>query len=212
RPGWHSSIFGPYFVVGAIFSGIAALLVAMAVFRKIYKLEDFVTEQQFLNLGWLLLSFALMYLYFTVAEFLTAGYTNWKEEAGLLREIFYGQYAPYFWIFLVLGLLVPIFILIFPKTRTIKGIVFASILVNIGMWIKRYVIVVPTVSAPVVSENWIIYIPTNTEIWITLAGFAFFIILYAIFSKIFPIISIWEVKEQEEEKINNKESDVDKSF
>jgi molybdopterin-containing oxidoreductase family membrane subunit len=153
-----------------------------------------------------------MYLYFTVAEFLTAGYTNWKEEAGLLREIFYGQFSFYFWIFLVLGLLVPIFILIFPKTRTIKGIVIASILVNIGMWIKRYIIVVPSVSAPVVSENWINYIPTMTEIWITIAGFAFFVILYAIFSKIFPIISIWEVKEQEEEKSNNKESSVDKKY
>ncbi|OLS26834.1 MAG: hypothetical protein HeimC3_07260 [Candidatus Heimdallarchaeota archaeon LC_3] len=215
RPGWHSSIFGPYFVVGAIFSGIAALLLAMAVFRKYYKLHDLITEKQFKNLGLLLLSFAFLYFYFTVAEFLTAGYTNWKEEADLLRELFYGQFAIFFWIFLVLGLLIPIFILIYPKTRTIKGIVIASILINIGMWVKRFIIVVPTVSAPVISENWIVYIPTDNEIWITLGGFAFFMLLYAIFSKIFPIISIWEVKEQEDrtkkeistEKLISKEFD-----
>jgi molybdopterin-containing oxidoreductase family membrane subunit len=203
RPGWHSTIFGPYFVVGAIFSGIASILIAMAIFRRIYKLHDLITDKQFENLGLLLLAFAMMYLYFTISEFLTAGYTNWEEDAEVLGELFYGRFAWMFWTFLICGLFIPIILLVNPKTRTVKGILIASILVNIGMWVKRFIIIVPTVSAPVVSSSWVIYTPTIYEILITISGFAFFILLYAIFSKIFPIISIWEMVEHDEKENNN---------
>lgn len=201
RPGWHSTIFGPYFVVGAIFSGIAGLLVAMAIFRKMYKLEDFITPKQFNNLALLLLAFAALYLYFTVAEFLTAAYTGWKEEAEILEQLFYGQFAWGFWTFLVLGLIIPMFLLAIPKTRhSVLWVTIASLLVNYGMYVKRFIIVVPTVSAPVYSENWLVYSPTWVEIAITVAGFSGFILLYVVFSKIFPIIAIWEFSEWEHEE------------
>ncbi|MHA2365748.1 MAG: NrfD/PsrC family molybdoenzyme membrane anchor subunit [Candidatus Hodarchaeales archaeon] len=200
RPGWHSTIFGPYFVVGAVFSGIATILIAMAIFRKFYNLDDFITEEHFQKLSLLLLVFALLYLYFTISEYLTIGYTNWKEDASILGEIFYGQFAWIFWTFFIAGLMIPIMLLIIPRTRTIKGIVFASILVNFGMWLKRYIIIIPTASAPIISGDWVVYTPTWVELVITITGFVILVFLMGVFSKVFPIISIWEVYESNEKE------------
>lgn len=216
RPGWHSSIFGPYFVIGAIFSGIAALLVAMALFRKMYKLEEFITPKQFNNLALLLLAFALMYVYFTVAEFITAAYTSWEEEAALFQQLFYGKYAWGFWSFFIFGLIIPITILVIPRTRgSITWVVIASLLVNFGMYIKRYIIIVPTLGSPVFSEEWVDYNPFNSwvEIAITVAAFSGFLLMYMVFSKIFPIIAIYEVHEYEEEikKMRQMEQLYDKA-
>lgn len=206
RPGWHSSIFGPYFVVGAIFSGVGALLVAMALFRKMYHLEEFITSKQFANLAYLLLAFALMYVYFTVSEYLTAAYTAFEGEAGILQQIFYGQYAWGFWSFLIPGLIVPIVLLSIPRTRnSIFWVAVAGFLSVMGMWVKRFIIVVPTVAAPVyngvgvVTDLWLVYNPSWVELGITLAGTCGFILFYMLFSKVFPIIAIYETHEYEQE-------------
>ncbi|MFQ5884891.1 MAG: NrfD/PsrC family molybdoenzyme membrane anchor subunit [Thermoplasmata archaeon] len=195
RAGWHSTIFGPYFVVGAIFSGIAAVIVAMAMFRKVYGLEKFIKPRHFNYLGLMLLVLCIAYMYFTVSEYLTASYVGFEAESQLLAQVFGGSYALYFWIFVIFGLLIPAFILAIPKTRTIKGTVVASILVNIGMWIKRFVITVPSLSAPQIGAEWGTYHPTWVEWSITLGAFAGFMLLFVLFSKVFPLISIWEVKE-----------------
>jgi len=187
-------------LVGAIFSGIAAVIFAMAVFQKIYHLQDFLTEKHFQNLSKLLLIFALLYLYFTIAEYLTVGYTNWEEEAELLNILFYGEFAWMFWFFIIPGLLLPILIIVNPRTRTKNWIIFACLLINVGMWLKRYFIVIPTLSLPVVGLDVASYLPTWVEITITIAGFALFIFLYAMFSKIFPIVSIWEMIEYDTKK------------
>ncbi len=198
RSGWHSSIFGPYFVVGAIFSGIAAIIVAMAIFRRVYHLENYLTIKHFKYLALLLLTMDIIYIYFTINEYLVAGYVGEAAEKLLLWEIFRGQYADLFWTMVIIGFVIPAFILAFPKTRTIKGIVFASILVNIAMYIKRYIIVIPTLALPLVSGGWGQYMPTWVEVSITLGALAAFMLMYAIFSKLFPIISLWEIKEGQE--------------
>ncbi len=195
RAGWDSTIFGPYFVVGAIFSGIAAIITVMYIFRRIYHLEAYITEKHFHNLAYLLLALGLIYLYFTFAEYLTTGY---KMEAGdrlLLHELMAGQYALAFWVFVICGLIIPLLLIALPWTRTIPLIVVASVLVNVGMWIKRFVIVIPSLALPLLPSDWGVYSPTWVELTITVAAFGGFALLFTLFTKLFPIISVWEMRE-----------------
>jgi Ni/Fe-hydrogenase subunit HybB-like protein len=201
RPGWHSTIFGPYFVVGAIFSGVGAIIIAMAIFRRVYHLEPWITLEHFRKLGLLMLVLALIYLYFTAADYHTIGYHGRGEEAVLLDMLYFGAYAPMFWLFVVAGLLVPILLLALPWTRTIAGITTAAVLVNIGMWLKRFIIVVPSQAVPQTPldapTQVIIYQPTWVE-WSVMAGsFAGVALIFLLFCRLFPIISIWEVAEDE---------------
>lgn len=198
RVGWHITILGPYFVVGAIFSGIATLLIAMAVFRRVYHLERYITLRHFRNLALLLLVLDIAIIYFTVSDYLTAAYGGEVQDVRWLTALSTGPYAVLFWGMFIGGFIVPAFILGMNRTRTISGIVVASVLVTIGMWIERFLIVVPTMTVPQVPFDWGVYSPTWVEWSITAASFAAFALLYAIFSKIFPIVSIWEVQEETE--------------
>ena len=197
RPGWHTSIIGPDFVVGALYSGIAAVITAMEIFRRFFRLDRYITPQHFRNLSLLLLASGIAYLYFTINEYMGSEYANIHAEAHLLASIFGGSYAIQFWTMVTIGMGIPLAMLVIPWTRTITGIVAASILVNIGMWLMRYVIVVPTLSTPLTPPRAGValqYLPTWVEWSITAGGFAGFSLLYVLFSKIFPIISIWELK------------------
>ncbi len=196
RVGWHSSIFGPYFVVAAIFSGIATLIIAMAIFRRVYHLEGFIKPLHFKNLGYLLLTLDLAYLYFTVSEYLTSVYGGIKADIELSRSLFLGEYALPFYIMVLFGFVIPAVLIAFPKTRTIPGIVAASLLVDIALWIKRYIIVVPTIARPLIPGAWGLYIPTGVEWSVTAGSIAGFILAFTIFSKVFPVVSIWEVSEE----------------
>ena len=119
-PMWHSTIFGPYFVVGAIFSGIAALLIVMALIRKCMRLEQYLTRHHFNNLAKLLLLMSLLWFYFTMAENLTVWYGNEPERNGGLRRAGRaGHYAPYFWTMVLLNFVVPFVLLGIRRLRTI---------------------------------------------------------------------------------------------
>ena len=206
RPGWHSSIIGPDFVVGALYSGIAAVIVAMACFRTFFRLGAYITPVHFRNLGLLLLVAGIAYLYFTVNNFVGSSYVTQAEENELLSSIFGGKYSVQFWTMISVGMIIPCLLLALPFTRTIPGIVTASILVNIGMWVMRYVIVVPTLSAPFLPlAKEMSYFPTLVEWSITLGGFAAFGLFYILFSKVFPIISIWELRPEEAGHSRNAE-------
>lgn len=195
RSGWDSTIFGPYFVVGAIFSGIAGIIVVMAIFRRVYHLERLITEQHFQHLGSLLLVLGLLYAYFTLSEYATVGFKMQVGDASLLAALLTGKYAPYFWTFALFGLVVPIVLLALPPTRTIRWIVTAAVLVNIGMWLKRFVIVIPSMALPLLPYEWGSYRPTWVEWSITAAAFAAFALVFVIFARIFPVISVWEIEE-----------------
>ena len=204
RAGWHSTIFGPYFVVGAIFSGIAALLTAMALFVKFFPhLDRYITLEHFRKLASLLLAVNLIYIYFTVSEYLTMGYSSETADKKLLDALFHGQFAGMFWLMAVIGLFIPAVLLALPWTRTYWGILTAAVLINIGMWLKRFVIVVPTLASPFMPVIRLPgqptgYVPTWVEWSITIGAFSGFCFLYLLFSKIFPIVSIWEVEHADE--------------
>lgn len=200
QPMWHSTILGPYFVIGAIYTGIATLLIAMALIRKVYKLQDFIKPLHFNYLGLLLLVLNFLWIYFTFAEYLTTFYGNQPSHMVVFISKFRQEFAPEFWTMVsCMGL--AFFILAFKKTRTITGVVIASILVNIGMWLERFIIIIPTLTRPMLPYGRGVYHPTWVEWSITIGAFAAFIFMYAVFTKLFPIISIWEVKEGKEKAI-----------
>ncbi|MBC8327841.1 MAG: polysulfide reductase NrfD [Planctomycetes bacterium] len=203
QPMWHSTIFGPYFVVGAIFSGIGAILIAMAIVRKVYHLENYLKPVHFNNLGLLLLVMALLWFYFTFAEFLTTYYGSDPDHMTIFTAKLSGEYAPLFWTMVATCLVIPVSLLVFKRTRSsIWGCVTAAVSVEIGMWLERYLIVIPSLSNPRLPREEVSYAPSWVE-WSLLASFlAAFIFLYGLFTKFFPIVSIWEVREGRERALD----------
>ena len=202
QPMWHSTIFGPYFVAGAIFSGIAALIIAMLIIRKVYRLEGYLKPIHFHNLGTLLLVMSLVWAYFTFSEYLTGYYGNEPEEMSVFRSKFDGAYAPYFWTMVICNFVVPIAALSYRKTHTILRTLIASITVCVGMWLERFIIVVPSLAHPRLPYGHGEYFPTWVEAGETAGCFALFILFYVLFTKLFPIISIWEIQEGRKEGVH----------
>jgi len=196
-PGWHSTIFAPYFVAGAIFSGIAALIIAMAILRKCLHLEEYLQRAHFENLGKLLLVMSLLWSYFVFAERLTAWYGNNPSAMAVFWITQTGSYSPLFWTMVVCNFAIPFPLLAIKKLRTIAGTVIASCTVVVGMWLERFLIIVPSLSHKYLPYNWGTYRPTWVEMTITAGTFAGMGFLYMAFSKIVPIISIWELKEEQ---------------
>ncbi len=193
-PMWHSTVFGPYFVAGAIFSGIAALIVAMAVLRKVLHLEEYLHPVHFHNLGKLLLTMSLLWGYFTFVERLTVWYGNAPAEMAVFWETQTGSYAPLFWTMVFCNFVIPLPLLGIRRLRTITGTVIASSLIVVGMWLERFLIIVPSLAMKNLPYSWGFYRPQPVEIMITIATFAAMAFLYLLFSKFVPIISIWELK------------------
>jgi len=198
QPMWKSTIFGPYFVTGAIFSGIAALIISMAAVRRAYRLESYLKPVHFNSLSLLLLVMSLLWFYFTFAEHLTAYYGGELAEAMVLFAKVTGRYAPAFWAMAVLNFVIPVAILANRRTRTVAGSVAASASVVVGMWLERFLIVVPTLANPRLPYERGFYAPSWVELSITAGAVSFFILLYMVFTRFFPIISIWEVREGRE--------------
>ena len=193
-PMWHSTMVGPYFVAGAIFSGIAGLIIAMAALRKFLHLEEYLHPVHFQNLGKLLLMMSLLWGYFVFAERLTVWYGNESAELAVLRVTQKGSFAPLYWTMVVVNFVLPVSILSLRKLRTITGCVVASFGVLVGMWLERFLIVVPSLGHKYLPYSWGVYRPRPVEIMITISTFAAMALLYVLFSKFVPIISIWEMK------------------
>jgi molybdopterin-containing oxidoreductase family membrane subunit len=195
NPMWKSTIFGPYFVVGAIFSGIAALILAMAVLRRMLRLEPYLKPLHFDNLGKLLLTMSCLWFYFTFAEYLTVWYNNEPHEIVVFWSKVSGPYAPLFWSMMTCCFVIPMIFLGIHRFRTVAGTAIASFAIVIGMWIERFLIIVPTLAYPRLHYIHGSYTPRWVEITITIGTFGYFALLYLVFIKFFPIISIWELKE-----------------
>jgi Ni/Fe-hydrogenase subunit HybB-like protein len=209
RPMWHSTIFGPYFVMGAIYSGIAAILLAMYIIRRAFRLENYFRDIHFDYLGRMLLLFSLLWLYFTFAEYLTAFYGSEPGEMRTFWAKVTGPYAIPFWTMVAFAFVIPFALMARRATRTPIGTVWASIPVIIGMWLERFIIVVPTS----VNPRWEIsglgqYIPSWIELSIMAGTFAGFILLYMIAVKFVPIVSIWEIKEGRKDSVREVASRV----
>ena len=151
---WHSTIFGPYFVAGAIFSGIAALILAMAVLRKTLRLEKYLLPLHFDNLGKLLLLMSILWGYFVFNERLTVWYGNEPTRWRCSGPRSVAHYAPLYWTMVICNFVIPLVILTNPYTRTIPAASIASFGVVIGMWLERFLIVVPSLSHKQLPYSW----------------------------------------------------------
>ncbi len=199
QPGWHSTIFGPYFVVGAIFSGIAALLMVMIVLRRVFHLERYLKEVHFAHLAKLLLIMSLLWFYFTFAEYLTAFYGSEPAEMRTFWDKLTGPFWMPFWLMVISCTIIPFTLMMRAKTRTPRGTLIAGIFVVLGMWLERFNIVVPTSVNPRLGlEGRAHYFPSWVELSIMAGTFSGFILLYMVATKFFPIVSIWEMREGRE--------------
>ncbi|MBI2931521.1 MAG: polysulfide reductase NrfD [Planctomycetes bacterium] len=201
QPGWHSTIFGPYFVVGAIFSGLAGLLIAMAIIRKTLRLEWVMKDIHFNNLGLVLLTMCCLMNYFTFNIYLVEITGNEPNVMTPVMEKVSGEYAIPFWGMIIGGFILPTIILAFPKGRTVTGCVVASVLILVAMWLERYLIIVPTLMHPRMPWREGLYAPTWVEWGITAGCISAFAFLYMLFARFFPIVSMWEVHEGVQESI-----------
>jgi molybdopterin-containing oxidoreductase family membrane subunit len=201
RPGWHSTIFGPYFVVAALYSGVAAVILVVAGFRRGYRLQEFIGYRHFRNLSFLMLALGILYLYFTVTELLTEGYTMTLDATPVIESVLVGQYASLFWLFFIGGAIVPTILVALPWTRTIRGIVVASALVVASMWLKRLIIIVPAVTQPLISGSWGDFRVTWVSVGITIGAAAAIPLMMMLFFKLFPILDIAEMEEEPEAEL-----------
>ncbi len=198
RVPWDSALFGAFFVAGAIFSGIAILIIVMAILRRAYHLDEYVTEKHFVYLGYIMAAFAAIMIYANISELLVHGYKLREGVEFHFRQLFLAEFAPFFWFYLLGGLVAPIVIVLLPATRNVRGMIVAAILVALAMWIERYVIVVTGLRVPLMPYEPASYTPTWVEWSLLAAGLALFALLITVFTKVFPIIAVWEVAEDHE--------------
>jgi Ni/Fe-hydrogenase subunit HybB-like protein len=197
RPGWDSTNFGAYFISGAFLVGAGAVLIAMYVFREAYKLERYITINHFDRMGKIVVLLALVYLYFNVNEFLVPAFKMKKTDADHLLGLFTGEYSKVFWFAISTSMFLPILILINRKGRRPLPAFVAGVLVVVGSWFKRYLIVTPTLLHPFlpmrdVPDSYRHYFPSWEEWAIAMGSLAGMMLIITIFARIFPIIPISE--------------------
>jgi Ni/Fe-hydrogenase subunit HybB-like protein len=202
RPGWDSTIFGPYFVSGAFVAGSAAVIIAMFVFVKNYKLGGYITEKHFNNMGKLLVLVSFVYLYFNINEYLVPGYKLKTADAIHLHDLFVGENALLFWLVQLGGLVIPIILMLFRRMRKPGPLLIIAIVIFVAAWFKRYLIVVPTMENPFLSVqhvplNFKIYSPTLVETAVTLGSFIMVLMIITVLSKFFPVVPIYETAKEE---------------
>jgi molybdopterin-containing oxidoreductase family membrane subunit len=196
RPGWSSTIFGPYFVVGALHSGIAAVAIVLVLVRALMKNMDyFIRKEHFDALGKLMLVVSMAWAYFFFNDFMVQWYGGDKFTDALLH---FHEEGPLGWMWfgmLICNIAIPWLTLWNKKIRTSPGAIFViAILINVGMWFERYIIVPVSLSINRMPFTWHEYVP-RIEIILGIGTLAFFILLYVIASKLVPLVPVWEVQE-----------------
>ncbi|SAK45508.1 Polysulfide reductase, NrfD [Caballeronia calidae] len=194
-PGYHSTIFPPYFVAGALFSGFAMVLTLAIPLRYFFGLEDFITQRHLANAAKVMLATSLIVVYGYAAEILTAFYGADVFEQYMTVNRWLGPYAPVYWSMMFCNVAVPQ-LLWFRRVRHSVLTLFAiSLVVNVGMWMERFLIVVSSLHRDFMPSAWGLFIPTVWD-WVTLLGsIAFFAWLFLLFIRFLPVISIAEMRE-----------------
>ena len=198
--GWHSTIFAPYFVIGAVHSGVSAVVTVMILLRWWFKWENYIRPEHMDALGRLLVVVAVTWFYFFFMEILFGLFTLEDSEIRLrLLQIYQWPYSMLFIIFLITAFFFPVPLWLFRKVRrSFKWMLITTIAVNIGMWLERFLIIVPGLARKQsLTFNWSTYHPSIIEILIIGGTFAFVAMMILLFSKVFPLIPLSDVKEGE---------------
>ncbi len=193
-PGWHTTIFPPYFVAGAIFSGFAMVMTLAIPARQWWGLKDFITLRHLETMNKIILVTGSMVGYAYVMEFFTAWYSGAMYESFAFVNRMFGQYAWAYWIMVTCNVIIPQ-LFWFKKARQSIPIMFGiCLLVNVGMWFERFVIIVTSLSQDYLPANWDYFHPTWVDLTMLAGSFGLFMTLFLLFIRYLPVIAIAEVK------------------
>jgi Ni/Fe-hydrogenase subunit HybB-like protein len=198
RPWWHESIWAPQFVVAALYSGVALVILVVAGFRRGYHLQGLITPRHFVRLGFIMATLSATYIYLTFADLLPGAYVGDRSTAAMFTELLVGRLAIWFWLFAIVGGLLPLLLVALPWTRNVGGMVTAAILVVPMMWLKRILMVVGPATYDTMTGVFGRYHFTWIPVAITLAATAAIPLLLMLLFRVVPLLSIDEIEEIEE--------------
>jgi molybdopterin-containing oxidoreductase family membrane subunit len=193
-PGWHATIFPPYFVAGAIYAGFAMVMTIAIPLRKFYGLEDFITMRHLNNMARVMLATGLFVAYGYMMEAFMAWYSANPYESYMMSNRFFGPYAAVYWSLLVCNVAVPQ-LLWFERVRAnVPTLFVVALFVNVGMWLERFVIIVTSLHRDFLPSSWGMFYPTIWD-WATFVGtLGLFSSLLFLFIRFLPMISIFEMR------------------
>ncbi|HNM61932.1 MAG TPA: polysulfide reductase NrfD [Nitrospira sp.] len=195
-PGWHTSIIAPYFVVGAVHSGLGMVVIGLYLVRRIYRLDTYIRLEHFDKLGKLMIVMTLTLAYLYFADQLTVWYGAIPDHLSVMHAVMSGPYAVPQWTMITLIYVLPLITLTIPAFRTWPaGMLVIGLCINIGMYIERMLILTPPLAHPRLTYNWSDYFPSWVELTIMAGSLSLAVLLYVLAIKFVPIISIWEEKE-----------------
>lgn len=194
-PGWHSTIFAPYFVAGAIHSGLAMVLTLLIPLRRMYRFENLITMRVLENIAKTIIFTGLIVGYAYIVEYFMAWYSGNVAERDTFLWRALGVYAPEFWVMVICNTVAPLAFFLKRFRTSIPRLFIISILVNIGMWYERFVIIIGSVAHAFDPYSWGYYRPTWVELGIMLGSFSLFAFLFCLFAKFLPAVSMTEMKE-----------------
>ena len=194
-PGWHATIFPPYFVAGAIYAGFAMVLTLAIPLRRMYHLDDFITMRHLENMGKVMLVTGLVVVYGYACELFFGWYSGNEYERFMLKNrVYYGPYAWSYWMLLLCNFIVPQILWSKRMRRNVAVLFTVSMFINVGMWLERFVIIVTSLHRDFVPSSWEMYYPTAWD-FLTLAGtIGLFVTLMFVFVRVLPLISIFEMR------------------
>src|SRR5437588_9928476 len=193
-PGWHSTIFPPYFVAGAIYAGFAMVLVLTIPLRKFYGLQDFITDRHLQNMAKVMLATGLIVGYGYIIEAFFGFYSANQFEGFMIKNRMTGPYAPYYWALIFCNIIAPQFLWIKRVRQSAAALFVAAIIVSIGMWLERFVIVVTSLHRDFLPSSWGMYTPTVWDWSMFIGTIGLFLTLLFLFIRFLPIISIFEMR------------------
>ena len=193
-PGWHSTIFPPYFVAGAIFSGFAMVVTVLVVVRKIFNLENLITMDHLEKMNKVIIATSMMVGYSYAMEFFIAWYSGVQVEQFIFINRAFGPYAWSYWVMVSCNVLFPQLFWFKKIRRSVPAMMVIVILVNVGMWFERFVIVVTSLHRDFLPSSWGMFIPTIYDAGILIGSFGLFFTLVILFTKALPVVSIAEIK------------------
>jgi molybdopterin-containing oxidoreductase family membrane subunit len=193
-PGWHTTFFPPYFVAGAIYSGFAMVLILAIPFRYLYGMQDFITLRHLQNSAKVMLATGLIVAYSYGMEVFIAWYSNNKYEWAMMTNRFSGPYKHYYWMLILCNILIPQ-VLWSNKVRSTPWKLFlVALVVNTGMWLERFVIVVTSLQRDYLPSSWGMYWYTKWDMMIFIGTMGLFTLLFFLFIRVMPSISIFEIR------------------
>ena len=194
-PGWHTTFLPPYFVAGAIFSGFAMVITLAIPIRKLYGMEDLITLRHLDNMAKIMLATGLIVFYAYIMEIFFAWYSANPYEEYMIFNRMTGTYAPFYWLLILCNGIIPQ-LLWFKRIRTNLVILFIiSIIVNIGMWLERFIIIITSLTRDFLPSSWSIYTPTVWDWSLYIGTLGFFLLLLLLFLRVLPMINVFEMRE-----------------